>query len=395
MTDPVRDAAELPGLDLGRLRAYLDAQAPGTPAGNLPRGRLRAVRVEGGKSNLTYIVTGGDSEFVVRRPPLGHVLATAHDMSREFRVMTALGPTSVPVPTTYVLCQDPAVIGAPFYVMQRVVGTVYRGPAQTSTLTGPRATAIAHNVIDVLAELHDVDPAAVGLNDFGRPDGYLQRQVVRWAKQLAASRSRDLAGVDELRKQLAADIPVSGAAAIVHGDYRLDNAIVGDDDRIAAVLDWEMATLGDPLADLGLLLVYWDGVGAIPRGTLNQAVTPGSGFPTGDELIARYATRRDVNLGRLPWYHAFGFFKLAVISEGIHYRYSQGQTVGDGFAHMGDAVVPLAEKGLAVLRGDPIGPGPAGGRSVGDPIDGGRSVGGSADAASDPANRSQTDQRAH
>ena len=370
MTDPaVRDSAKLPGLDLGRLRAYLDAQPSDSPAGQLVHGPLRAERVEGGKSNLTYIVSDGVSEFVVRRPPLGHVLATAHDMSREFRVLTALGPTSVPVPTTYALCEDPEVIGAPFYLMQFVAGTVYRGSAQTSALTVPRATAIAHNVIDVLADLHDVDPAAVGLRDFGRPDGYLQRQVVRWGKQLAASRSRDLDGVDELQERLAADIPVSGTPAIVHGDYRLDNAIVGADDRIAAVLDWEMATLGDPLADLGLLLVYWDGVGAMPRGTLNQAVTPDSGFPTGGELIARYAARRDVDLGRLPWYHALGFFKLAVISEGIHYRYSQGQTVGGGFAHIGDVVVPLAEKGLAVLRGDPI--------------DG------------TPANHSPTDQRAH
>jgi Predicted aminoglycoside phosphotransferase len=367
MTDrPVRDSAELPGLDLGRLQAYLDALPADSPADRLVRGPLngplhgplrgplRAERVEGGKSNLTYIVSDGESEFVVRRPPLGHVLATAHDMSREFRVMTALGPTSVPVPSTYALCEDPDVIGAPFYVMQFVSGTVYRGSAQTSALTAPRATTIAHNVIDVLADLHDVDPAAVGLGDFGRPDGYLRRQVVRWGKQLAASRSRDLASIDELQERLAADIPVSGTPAIVHGDYRLDNAIVDDNDRVAAVLDWEMATLGDPLADLGLLLVYWDGVGAMPRGTLNQAVTPDSGFPPGGELIARYAERRDVDLGRLPWYHAFGFFKLAVISEGIHYRYSQGQTVGGGFAHIGDVVVPLAERGLAVLRGEPI-----------------------------------------
>jgi aminoglycoside phosphotransferase (APT) family kinase protein len=349
MNDPaVRDPAQLPGLDLDRLRAYLDAAAPGLPAGP-----LRAERVEGGKSNLTYIVTNGASEFVVRRPPLGHVLATAHDMYREFRVMTALEQTPVPVPQTFLMCADPEVIGAPFYVMQRVEGTVYRGPAQTSTLTPSRAVTLAYNVIDVLADLHDVDPTAVGLNDFGRPDGYVQRQVARWGKQLAASRSRDLASVDELQERLAADIPASGPPAIVHGDYRLDNAIVDDNDRIAAVLDWEMATIGDPLADLGLLLVYWDGVGTMPRGTLNQAVTSDIGFPAGDELIARYAARRDVDLGRLSWYQALGFFKLAVISEGIHYRYSQGKTVGSGFSHMGDVVVPLAEKGLAVLDGTP------------------------------------------
>jgi aminoglycoside phosphotransferase (APT) family kinase protein len=333
-----------PGLDLDRLRAFLDESAP-----ELPHGPLTAQRIEGGKSNLTYVVTNGESDFVVRRPPLGHVLATAHDMSREFRVISALGPTAVPVPRTYVLCADPEVIGAPFYVMTNVAGTVYRGRAQTSMLTAPRAVAIAHNLIDVLADLHDVDPIAVGLGDFGRPDGFLHRQLARWAKQLAASNSRELPGLDELQERLAADVPTSGPPAIVHGDYRLDNAIIGADDRVAAVLDWEMATLGDPLADLGLLLVYWDGVGTMPSGSLNQAVTAGAGFPTGKELITRYAGRRDVNLSRLPWYQAFGFFKLAVISEGIYYRYTHGQTVGQGFSHMGDAVVPLARSGLAVL----------------------------------------------
>jgi aminoglycoside phosphotransferase (APT) family kinase protein len=347
----------VPGLDLVALRAFLDAH-------DFAPGALAAEVVAGGKSNLTYIVRAGkpgragDAEFVVRRPPLGHVLATAHDMAREFRVMSALGPTDVPVPRTHLMCADADVIGAPFYVMEKVAGTVYRSPADTRVLTPERAHAISYHLIDVLAGLHEVDPGAVGLGDFGRPEGFLDRQVKRWKMQLDASRSREIAGIDELHGELASAIPASGPAAIVHGDYRLDNVIVGtgdvDRDTVAAVLDWEMATLGDPLADLGLLLVYWDGVGAMPRGTLNQAVTPNSGFPTGSELIARYAARRDVDLGRLPWYHALGFFKLAVISEGIHYRYSQGQTVGGGFAHIGDVVVPLAEKGLAVLRGDPI-----------------------------------------
>jgi aminoglycoside phosphotransferase (APT) family kinase protein len=339
--------ADLPGLDLARLRDYLAAHAP-----SLATGTLSAERVEGGKSNLTYIVTNGTGEFVVRRPPLGHVLATAHDMTREFRVISALGPTDVPVPGTFLLCDDPEVIGAPFYVMDYVPGTVYRGIKQTSTLTPARAATIAYALIDVLAELHDVEPAAVGLGDFGRPDGFLQRQVARWGKQLAASRSRDLDGIEELQARLAAEVPASGPPAIVHGDYRLDNAIVGDDDHVAAVLDWEMATIGDPLADLGLLLVYWDGVSAMPPGTLNQAVTPDVGFPIGARLIERYASRRDVDLRRLPWYHALGYFKLAVIAEGIYFRYTQGQTVGGGFAHMGDVVVPLVEKGLEVLGGN-------------------------------------------
>jgi len=349
MTTAVTHDRELPGLDLDKLSAYLDAHASEQPT---PSGSLTAERVEGGKSNLTYIVTDGRTEFVVRRPPLGHVLATAHDMSREFRVISALAPTPVPVPRTYLMCIDPDVIGAPFYVMERVAGTVYRGAVQTSTLGKERASAIAYALVDVLADLHDVRPDEVGLGDFGRPEGFLARQVARWGKQLVASRSRDLSGVDDLQARLAATTPPSGPPAIVHGDYRLDNAIVADDDRIAAVLDWEMATIGDPLADLGLLLVYWDAVGAMPRGTLNQAVTPDVGFPVGAKLIERYAARRDVDLGRLPWYQALGFFKLAVISEGIYYRYTQGKTVGGGFAHMGDVVVPLVESGLAVLNED-------------------------------------------
>jgi aminoglycoside phosphotransferase (APT) family kinase protein len=336
----------VPGLDLERLRDYLDTQAP-----QLAPGKLAAEVIAGGKSNLTYVLRHDDGVLVLRRPPLGHVLATAHDMGREFRVISALGPTRVPVPTTRLLCADPEVIGAPFYLMSYVEGTVYRGAAETAKLTSRRAHAMSYDLIDVLADLHDVDPVAVGLGDFGRPEGYLDRQLRRWKTQLDASRSRELPGIDELHDLLAANVPGSGPAAVVHGDYRLDNAIVGADDRIAAVLDWEMATLGDPLADLGLLLVYWGRLDDLPGNSLPSAVARG-GFPDGDELISRYARRRPVELTRLPWYVALGFFKLAVISEGIHYRFSAGQTVGEGFAHMGAAVLPLVAKGHAALAGD-------------------------------------------
>jgi aminoglycoside phosphotransferase (APT) family kinase protein len=334
--------SDAPGLDLDALRRYLDAQgfAPGP---------LTAEVVVGGKSNLTYVVRTPDTDFVVRRPPLGHVLATAHDMSREFRVMSALGPTSVPVPRTHLLCTDPDVLGAPFYAMERVAGTVYRSPAETGKLTAERARAISYDLIGVLADLHEVVPDDVGLGDFGRPEGFLHRQVKRWKTQLDASRSRDIDGIDELHDALASTIPDSGPAAIVHGDYRLDNVIVGDDDRVAAVLDWEMCTLGDPLTDLGLLLVYWDATAGLPSGGLPSAVT--RDFPSGRELIARYAERRPVDTSRLPWYVAFAFFKLAVISEGIHYRYTHGQTVGAGFAHMGAVVAPLVGLGRDALAG--------------------------------------------
>jgi aminoglycoside phosphotransferase (APT) family kinase protein len=334
-----------PGLDLGALRKYLDAEHPG-----FADGRLSAEVIAGGKSNLTYFVGTDDGRsWVLRRPPLGHVLATAHDMAREYRVMSGLGPTAVPVPETHFLCSDPEVIGAPFYVMEHVDGTVYRSARETGELTEVRATKMSYALIDVLADLHDVEPETVGLGDFGRPAGFLERQLRRWHKQLDASRSRDLDGIDDLFTALAADIPESGAPSIVHGDYRLDNVIVATDDEVAAVLDWEMATLGDPLTDLGLFIVYWDGMNKVPSRSLTTAVSPAAGFPSGATLMKRYADRRSVDLSRLNWYVAFGYVKLAVIAEGIYYRFQAGQTVGAGFEQMGDIVVPLVGLGTAAL----------------------------------------------
>ena len=340
--------ADPPGLPLAALGGYLSDRGFEAPA-------LSAELIAGGKSNLTYTVTtrtatGGGRTRVLRRPPLGHVLATAHDMGREYRVLSALAPTAVPVPEVYLLCGDPEVIGAPFYLMELVEGTVYRDRSQTESLDAERARAISWALTDVLADLHAVDPAAVGLGDFGRPEGYLDRQVARWGKQLAASRSRDVPGIDELHAALGTGVPASQRAAIVHGDYRLDNAIVGADDRIAAVLDWEMATLGDPLADLGLMCVYWTELDSIGSGALTSAVDPALGFPDAGALVARYAERSGLDVSPLPWYVAFGYFKLAVIAEGIHFRFLQGKTVGPGFEGMGAMVPALVARGLDTLR---------------------------------------------
>ena len=347
-TRPESPPEDPPGLPLGRLGGYL----AGTGAG-FADGPLSAELIAGGKSNLTYVVSGrrsGDSAvWVLRRPPLGHVLATAHDMARAFRVLSALAPTAVPVPETYLLCQDPEVIGAPFYLMERVEGTVYRDKSQTAGLTAQRARAMSWALVDVLADLHAVDPAQIGLADFGRAEGYLDRQVARWGKQLAASRSREVPGIDALHEALGDAVPVSQRAAIVHGDYRLDNALVDDQDRIAAVLDWEMATLGDPLADVGLLCVYWTELDTMGGGALTSAVDNGAGFPDQSELVERYARRSGLDVAPLPWYIAFGYFKLAVIAEGIYYRFLQGQTVGSGFEGMGDLVPALVARGLDTL----------------------------------------------
>ncbi|MFK0178895.1 phosphotransferase family protein [Streptomyces xanthochromogenes] len=332
-----------PGLDPEQLRAHLDRVRPGLVAGP-----LKARLIEGGRSNLTYVVTDGTGQWVVRRPPLGHVLATAHDMKREHRVISALHPTAVPVPEPVLLCEDESVLGSPFYVMEYVAGTPYRTAEQLAPLGAERTRAAVLALVDTLVELHAVDPEAVGLGDFGRPDGFLDRQLRRWGKQLDASRNRGLAGIDELHAALGRALPVSPAPTVVHGDYRLDNVLIGDDDRMKAVLDWEMSTLGDPLTDLGLLVMY--------SAKLEVADSPVSttagaaGHPSPAELIERYAAGSGRDTSAISWYTAFAWFKLAVILEGIHYRYTLGQTVGAGFDRIGELVPVFIEHGLTTLQ---------------------------------------------
>ncbi|MGW3189376.1 phosphotransferase family protein [Streptomyces ardesiacus] len=333
-----------PGLDLDRLRALLDRERPGLVAGPLS-GRL----IEGGRSNLTYAVSDGTARWVVRRPPLGHVLATAHDMRREHRVISALHPTDVPVPRPVLLCEDEEVLGAPFYVMEFVEGTPYRTAEQLAPLGPGRTRAAVLNLVDTLVGLHAVDPAEVGLADFGRPEGFLDRQLRRWAKQLDASRDRDLAGIDELHATLGRKLPRSPAPTVVHGDYRLDNVLIGgEDDEIRAILDWEMSTLGDPLTDLGLLVMYSSPLGMPDSPVSTTALAPG--HPAPDELVERYAARSGRDVSTVAWYTAFAWFKLAVILEGIHYRYTLGQTVGRGFDRIGDLVPVFIEHGLTTLQ---------------------------------------------
>jgi aminoglycoside phosphotransferase (APT) family kinase protein len=330
-----------PGLDLERFAAWFGGACPGEIGGPLT-GSL----IAGGRSNLTYEVTDGTRKWVVRRPPLGHVLATAHDMRREYQVITALRDTSVPVPLTYALCADAEVLGAPFYVMSKVDGTPYRTADEIAELGPDRTRAIAERMVDTLAVLHGVVPAEVGLSEFGRPEGFLARQVRRWKQQLDASRSRPVEGIDELHRLLAASPPDGSPPAIVHGDYRLDNLLVGADDKIAAVVDWEMATLGDPLTDVGLLIVYqrMDRLGEGPM------ASSAPGYPSESEVLALYAERSGRDLSDLGFYIGLASFKLAVVLEGIHFRYVHGQTVGDGFEEIGTLVEPLVASGLSALK---------------------------------------------
>ncbi len=353
MPDDLPDASptpqDPPGLPLGPLGEFLDAEVPGLLARPLG-GRV----IAGGKSNLTYEVGDGRRTVIVRRPPLGHVLATAHDMVREHRVITALRDTPVPVPETYAVCPGDEVIGAPFYVMQRVEGTPYRLARELAHLGPVRTRAIADSMVDTLVALHAVEPAAVGLGDFGRPEGFLERQVRRWKQQLDASRSRELPGIDTLHARLAASVPEQGPAAVVHGDYRLDNLLVLErhgQDEVTAVLDWEMATIGDPLTDVALLAAYQ----SLPRMLRTNAVSDvalAPGFPTSAELLDRYGAASGRDLSSLSFHLGLAYFKLAVILEGIHYRYTQGQTVGAGFESIGQATGPLVDAGLRALEED-------------------------------------------
>ncbi|MCR8575801.1 phosphotransferase family protein [Streptomyces sp. Isolate_219] len=338
-----QDREDPPGLDLTRLREHLDRERPG-----LAGGPLRAQLIEGGRSNLTYRVTDGAASWVVRRPPLGHVLATAHDMQREHRVISALHETPVPVPEALLLCADESVIGAPFYVMELVEGTPYRTAGQLAPLGPERTRAVVLSLVDTLVELHAVEPEAVGLGDFGRPDGFLERQLRRWGKQLTASKNRELPGIDELHEALGRALPASPAPAVVHGDYRLDNVLIGADDTLKAVLDWEMSTLGDPLTDLGLLAMYSTDLN-LP-GSPVSTTSGAPGHPAPAELIERYAARSGRETSAIAWYTAFAWFKLAVILEGIHYRFTLGQTVGAGFDRIGELVPVFIDSGLTTLK---------------------------------------------
>ena len=333
-----------PGLDLDALTRWLDDTRPGLRAGD-----LSAEVLAGGKSNLTYRVSDGSTTWALRRPPLSHVLPTAHDMVREFRVISALEPTAVPVARPITLCQDADVLGAPFYLMGFVHGLVFDRPETIARLDAAAARTACERLMDTLVDLHALVPDEVGLADFGRPDGFLARQVRRWHQQWRASETRPLDDLGRVVDRLSETLPEQSAAAIVHGDYRLTNVMYRPDlSGIAAVVDWEMATLGDPLTDVGLLVVYQtlsaEDDFVMPR------MSPQDGFLTPDELVARYDAGSHRDLSHLPWYVGFGYFKLAVIAEGIHHRYLQGKTVGAGFDHFGAAVPMLLGAALHALR---------------------------------------------
>jgi aminoglycoside phosphotransferase (APT) family kinase protein len=266
-------------------------------------------------------------------------------MGREYKVLAGLAPTNVPVPRPLAFCDDLAVNDAPFYVMEKVEGQILRSPAELGSLAPEDARRCSKELVDVLVKIHAVDYNAVGLSDFGHPDGYLERQVRRWGEQWERSKTRELLAIDELARRLRAALPESPAPTIVHGDYRLDNTMLdpADAGRVVAVLDWEMATLGDPLADVGLFLVYWARDDAV---TVGATIDTSRGFMNRGEIVDRYAAGSGRDVSQLDFYEALASYKLAIILEGIHARFLMGKTLGEGFDHIGNMVEVLAVSAL-------------------------------------------------
>jgi len=316
------------GIHADRVSAWLESHVVGA------RPPFTFSLITGGHSNLTYKVVGADGRaMVLRRPPLGAVLATAHDMGREHKIISGVAKSTVPVPPALGLCTDEAVNDAPFYVMAYVEGTVIDS-REVAEKTVPEAErgALGVDIIEILARLHQVDVDAVGLGDLGRKEHYLERQLKRWRTQWEKSKTRELAAMDEVYEALSSEIPEQVGTAIVHGDYRLGNMLTGADHRIAAVLDWELCTLGDPLADLGYLLNNWaepgEEEGPTSRGAA-IAPTVAPGFPSRADLVARYEALTGRDASRIDYYRAFQYWRLAAIVEGVMARYLKGVMGGE------------------------------------------------------------------
>jgi aminoglycoside phosphotransferase (APT) family kinase protein len=322
--------------------------------------QVQATLLAGGRSNVSYRLTDASgSSWVLRRPPLGHIMPSAHDMGREFRVLSGLNSVSYPTPTTRGYCEDESVIGAKFMLMDFVDGRVIESAETAASLTAVQADEISQELVDTLAKLHAVDPVAAGLDQLGKPSGYLQRQVKRWGEQWQITKTRELPEIDALHSWLETaieKIPNSLTTSIVHGDYRIDNVILASDkSEIVAVLDWEMSTLGDPISDLAISLVYWSQATDTLRKKIPVAedVTSGPGFWSRQQVLDRYVSKTGLDISNLDECVALACFKLAVIMESIHHRNLSGQQLGAAAGEqstMGEATVALTELGLAVTR---------------------------------------------
>ncbi len=328
-------------LDVERLAAYLGARLPDFS------GPLTVEQFPRGFSNLTYLLRCGDRQLVLRRPPLGAAIATAHDMGREHRILSRLVEVYPRVPRPLLYCDDPEVIGgtaggAPFYVMERLEGVILRSRMPPEMTPGPERMAnIADAFVTTFAELHAVDFEAAGLGDLGRPEGYVRRQIEGWAKRYRNARTDDIPEMERAAAWLADELPAESGASLIHNDFKYDNLVLDpvDGSRVIAVLDWEMATLGDPLMDLGTTLGYWVEAGDPPELLsldLNPTTLPGN--PTRLELVERYAAASGRDVGPVVFYYVYGLFKIAVIVQQIYARYLKGDTRDQRFAGLIHAV---------------------------------------------------------
>lgn len=344
-TSPVRPGEQI---DQNRLERYLREALPELA------GPVELEQFASGHSNLTYLVKVRDREVVLRRPPFGSRVRSAHDMGREYRVLSRLYPWYPPAPRPIHYCEDAAVLGAPFYLMERLRGLVIRKeipPAlrHDSTLPGRLSRAL----IDNLVTLHALDWRGIGLGDFGRPEGYVHRQIEGWTRRWQGAKTRDLPDMETAAVWLAANIPSGNAAALIHNDYKLDNLLLDPDDLtvIRGVLDWEMATVGDPLMDLGTSLSYWmEPTDREELLAVRFSPTEADGFWRREQVVEHYAARSGRDVSAILFYYVYGLFKLAVIIQQIYFRYAQGHTSDERFAGFDRLVAALARQAAAVLE---------------------------------------------
>jgi aminoglycoside phosphotransferase (APT) family kinase protein len=345
ITKPIRPGEEL---DVGKLEAYLTAQLPGT------RGPVVVEQFPGGASNLTYLVHLGDLELVLRRPPFGNRVKSAHDMGREYRVLSKLHAVYEPAPRPVIYCEDESVLGAPFYCMERRHGVVLRRKLPEGfSLDPPTLAKLNRSFIDNLVRFHHIDYEAAGLGDLGKPAGYVQRQVEGWAKRYVACRTEDVREMEFLMGWFPQHMPAESASSLVHNDYKFDNLMLDPHDltKIVAVLDWEMCTLGDPMMDFGTVLAYWveaKDPPALQMHAFGPTQLPGS--MTRRELTNYYGQQSGFDTSNVLFYYAFGLFKTAVIVQQIYYRYVQGFTKDERFAQFNRQVAALAQEAYRAIH---------------------------------------------
>jgi aminoglycoside phosphotransferase (APT) family kinase protein len=303
----------------------------------------------GGKANLTYMARTGDLEVVLRRPPLGPLAPGAHDMGREYRVLSVLTDAYPLAPQAYHLCEDQTVMGAPFVVMERRVGHVVRSVWPSGLEVGPGfRRVVAEHLVDALADLHLVDHNAIGLGALGRPEGFVARQVAGWTDRWRRARHEDVPAMEGLAARLASSVPEPQRAVLLHNDFKLDNTMLADDGSIVAVLDWDMATVGDPLVDLGTMLAYWSGGDSVSSFAAADSVVLGDVMGI-EEIARRYAARTGLDLTSVDWYRALALFRIAVICQQIYIRYLRGQTSDERFSGLGSVVPPMAQAALDLI----------------------------------------------